>query len=105
MILPKQYWNLGFPEDNKIKNNWYKSLQNLDSGYLWVIDSTINNLFHFKHPWKIYKKYNRCNCCESHKNTYLLDVTHKGIGNKTVLILVIFNKQKNIVTPLYYELI
>ena len=74
----------------------------LDPGYRWQVHSALNYIVTYKKPWE---KYKSRQCTECIKGTRLLNVSHQGIGDKTVVILVWFNMKDKTITPLHCELV
>ena len=44
-------------------------------------------------------------CDECRDGVYLLDVSHSGIGNKTVQIVILFDKPNHKLVPLHSEML
>ena len=99
--LPKEYWKISFINKRQ-EQEWDRVYSKLDAGYRWQIDSALAYMIHYKQPWTKYKK-ERCDDCR--EGLYLIDVSHKGIGSKTVHMMVLFNKKKNTITPVHCEAI
>ena len=98
---PKQQWNLHFDYALQ-KKNWALAFWKLDHGYRWQVESALNHMLHTKHPWK---KYVHIICHDCVDDLYLLNVSHKGIGDKTVQIMIKFNKSHHKITPIHCELL
>ena len=59
-------------------------------------------MIHYERPWEIYPNM-RCDECRD--GVYLLDVSHSGIGNKTVQIVILFDKPNHKLVPLHSEML
>ncbi len=57
-------------------------------------------MIHYKQPWRTYPQIK---CDECADNLYLIDISHKGIGNKTVQMMVLFSNPRGKITPVYCE--
>ena len=99
--LPKEYWKISFISEEQ-ETDWTIAYQELEPGYRWQIDSTLNYLVYYKQPWK---KYPKIKCDECRDGVYLLDVSHSGIGNKTVQIMIWFDEQNHVLVPLDCEIL
>ena len=97
--LPKEYWKIGFINKEQ-ECEWDTAYAKLDAGYRWQVDSALHFMIHYKQPWEHYTT-ERCDDCI--EGLYLIDVSHSGIGNKVVHIMIYFNKESNILTPVDCE--
>ena len=57
-------------------------------------------MVYYKQPWK---NYPNIICDECMERLYLIDVSHKGIGTKTVQMMVYFSNPIGRITPVYCE--
>ncbi len=99
--LSREYWTISYADEQQ-KAEWKDAYNGLEPGYKWQVDSALNNLVYYKHPWK---KYPELKCDECMDDIYILDVSHEGIGDKTVQIEVWFDMSRNTLIPLYCELL
>lgn len=67
-----------------------------------VGDWALNYMVVYEKPWS---KYRYVECSKCIDGTMLLDVSHEGIGDKTVEVLVRFDEESEAVTPLYCKLV
>ncbi len=99
--LPKEYWTINYADEQQ-KAEWKAAYNDLESRYRWQVDCALNNLVYHRRPWK---KYPGLKCDECLDDVYILDVSHKGIGDKTVQIELWFDTSNNTLIPLYCELL
>ncbi len=81
---------------------WVKMCANLEPGYRWQVQYALNYMVVYKKPWS---KYRHVKCAECIDGAMLLDVSHEGIGDKTVEVLVRFDEENKTVTPLHCKLV
>jgi len=93
--LPKEYWKISFI-NQKQEQEWNISYAKLEPGYRWQVDSALQYMIHYKQPWR---KFPVKKCKECKEGIYLINVSHKGIGKKTVHMMVLFNKKNHRITP------
>lgn len=98
--LPKEHWKISFINPQQEKE-WDETYAKLDAGYRWQVDSALHHMIHYKQPWR---KYPNFECGECIDDLYLVDVSHKAIGKKTVEMMIYFNKKDERLTPVYCEL-
>lgn len=74
----------------------------LDHGYRWQVDSALNHMVFCKEPWRKFKS-TRCDDCL--ETIYIHNVSHSGIGDKTVQVMVWFDVPNCRMVPLHCELV
>lgn len=94
-------WELIFLNKRQ-KAAWTAMYANLDLGYRWQVDCALNYMVVYEKPWS---RYRHVKCSECVDGTILLDVSHEGIGDKKVEVLVRFDEVSKAVTPLYCKLV
>ena len=57
-------------------------------------------MVYYKQPWR---KYPNRVCDECMDDLYLLNVSHSGIGNKIVQMMILFDKSKHKLVPVHCE--
>lgn len=97
----KKSWTVIFINKRQ-KEAWNDIRNMLDAGYRWQVDCGLNYIINYEEPWKEYKS-SQCEKCMD--GICLLDVSHQGIGDKTVEILIWFDMTNKTLTPLYCELV
>ena len=96
----RQYWKIGDKNDQR-SECWESAYSKLDPGYQWQINSALNNMMFIQHPWKKYLGI----ACDKRKDLYLLNVSHKGIGDRMVQIMAEFDKLTHTIFPVHCELL
>ena len=96
-----EHWTIVFINKRQ-EEAWIAACDMLDAGYKWQVDCALNYIVTYTEPWK---KYKNRQCPECVGGAYLLDVSHQGIGDKTVEILVWFDVENRTLTPLHCELV
>jgi len=99
--LPKEFWKIGFINKEQ-EREWDSAYSKLEAGYRWQVDSALQFMLHYKQPWK---KYENMKCDDCIEGLYLLDVSHHGIGKKVVHMMVHFNEETNMITPVHCEIV
>ena len=100
--MPTEYWKISFINEQQ-EDHWTTAYHELlNAGYRWQVRSALTNLIHDEHPWE---RYPNMRCDECRDGVYLLDVSHIGIGSKTVQIMILFDKPNHTLVPLYCEIL
>lgn len=99
--LPKQHWSIHF-EEEEWEGEWTTAYDNLDRGYRWVVDSRLNFMLYDEEPWT---EYGRVRCQQRMDDVYVLNVSHRGIGDGAVCVMVWFDKPNKWLVPLHCELV
>ena len=71
-------------------------------GYRWQIDSALNNIVYHKKPWT---QYSSVSCSECLDDVRVLNVSHSGIGDGLVQLMVWFDVEHHMIVPLDCELL
>lgn len=99
--LRSRYWKISFV-NTKQEEEWNSAYRELEPGYRWQVDSALNYLVLYKDPWRRYKNMK---CDECMDGVYILNVSHSGIGDKTVQVTVWFDVPNRLLVPLDCELV
>lgn len=101
MTKPHEVWSIIFINQYQ-EEMWNKMYDQLDIGYRWQVQYVLKYMVTYEKPWS---RYRYVECDECIDGAMLLDVSHEGIGDKTVEVLVRFDKENKTITPLHCKLI
>ena len=99
--LPRARWDLHFSND-RVRSEWYASYGDFDHGYRWQVEYALNHLLFPKKPWLEFKSTKCSDCMDG---LYLQDVSHSGIGDKIVQLLIWYDVPNQLIVPLRCELL
>lgn len=98
---PNELWEIVF-DDEEQERLWTEAYDALDPGYKWQVESFLNDLVLYKKPWD---KYEGANCSECVKGMYIFNRVYTEGVNRAIQIVVWFDEENYMLTPLRCELV
>ena len=98
---PNKHWTIGFIDDYW-ESEWMSGYRQLDSDSKRLVKGKLDEFTTHEEPWR---EYEGVNCPASNSRTYIFNIPLNGSRNRAIQMIVRFDVENRMLTPVNCELV